>query len=138
MAARSTCTVRVTPAGTRWSRLRSAGNPDNASAVSPDTISSTSFPSARIVITGGPGAGKTTLLLALQARGYTIVGDTARTIIQDRRSRGLSPRPDPHAFGQEMLRMDIENFAHHAASPGPVFFERGVLDALCWLDHVAP
>ena len=30
---------------------------------------------SRIVITGGPGAGKTTLLLALQARGYTIVGD---------------------------------------------------------------
>ena len=29
--------------------------------------------------------GKTTLLLALQARGYTIVGDSARTIIQDRR-----------------------------------------------------
>jgi hypothetical protein len=28
-----------------------------------------------------PGAGKTTLLLALQARGYTIVGDTARTIV---------------------------------------------------------
>ena len=62
----------------------------------------------RIVITGAPGAGKTTLLLALQARGYTIVGDTARTIIQDRRRRGLSPRPDPYAFAQEALRMDIE------------------------------
>jgi predicted ATPase len=93
---------------------------------------------SRIVITGGPGAGKTTLLLALQARGYTIVGDTARTIIQDRRRRGLSPRPDPDAFAQEMLRMDIENFVHHAASPGPVFFERGVLDAVCGIDRVTP
>src|SRR6266566_668853 len=53
---------------------------------------------SRIVITGAPGAGKTMLLLALQARGYTIVGDTARTIIQDRRRRGLSPRPDPYTF----------------------------------------
>jgi predicted ATPase len=79
----------------------------------------------RIVITGAPGAGKTTLLLALQARGYTIAGDTARAIIHDRRRRGLSPRPDPHAFAQETLRMDIETFVHHAASPGPVFFERG-------------
>lgn len=35
---------------------------------------------ARIVMTGGPGAGKTTLLLALQARGYTIVGDSPRAI----------------------------------------------------------
>ena len=74
---------------------------------------------SRIVITGAPGAGKTTLLLALQARGYTIVGDTARTIIQDRRRRGLSPRPDPYAFAHEALRMDVENFVHHAASPGP-------------------
>ena len=65
---------------------------------------------SRILITGAPGAGKTTLLLALQARGYLIVGDTARTIIQDRRKRGLSPRPDPYAFAQELLRMDIENF----------------------------
>jgi predicted ATPase len=93
---------------------------------------------SRIVITGGPGAGKTTLLLALQARGYTIVGDTARTIIQDRRRRGLSPRPDPQAFAQEILRMDIENVVHHAVGPGPVFFERGVLDALCLIDHVTP
>ena len=93
---------------------------------------------SRIVITGAPGAGKTTLLLALQARGYLIVGDTARTIIQDRRKRRLSPRPDPYAFAQELLRMDIENFVHHAASPGPVFFERGVLDALCMLDRVTP
>jgi predicted ATPase len=93
---------------------------------------------SRIVITGAPGAGKTTLLLALQARGHTIVGDTSRTIIQDRRRRGLSPRPDPYAFAQEALRLDIENFAHHDATPGLVFFERGVLDALCGLDRVTP
>ena len=47
----------------------------------------------RIVITGAHGAGKTALLLALHARGYTIVGDTARRIIQERHTRGLSPRP---------------------------------------------
>jgi len=93
---------------------------------------------SRIVITGGPGAGKTTLLLALQARGYTIVGDSARTIIQDRCKRGLRPRPDAYEFARETLRMDIENFVHHAATPGHVFFDRSVLDALCGLDHVSP
>ena len=91
---------------------------------------------SRIVITGGPGAGKTELLLALQARGYTIVGDSPRTIIQDRRRRGLSPRPNAYEFAYETLRMDVENFVHHGATPGHVFFERGVLDALCGLDHV--
>jgi predicted ATPase len=93
---------------------------------------------SRIVVTGAPGSGKTTLLLALQARGHTIVGDSPRTIIQDRRRRGLSPRPDAYEFVQETLRIDIENFVHHAATPGPVFFERGVLDALCALDCLTP
>jgi predicted ATPase len=93
---------------------------------------------SRIVVTGGPGAGKTTLLLALQARGYTIVADTARTIIQDRRRRGLSARPDPYAFAHEILRIDVENFLQHGASRSPVFFERGVIDALCLVDRVAP
>jgi predicted ATPase len=93
---------------------------------------------SRIIITGAPGAGKTTLLLALQARGYTIVGDSPRAIIQDRRRRGLSPRPDASAFTHETLRMDIENFVQHAATPGHVFFDRSVLDALCSLDHITP
>jgi len=93
---------------------------------------------SRVIVTGGPGAGKTTLLLALQARGHTIVGDSARSIIQDRRSRGLSPRPDPHEFVQDTLRIDVENFVHHAANPGHVFFDRSILDALCGLDRIAP
>ena len=93
---------------------------------------------SRIIITGGPGVGKTTLLAALQARGYTIVGDSARTIIHGRRSRGLSPRPGADEFAHEILRMDIENFGKHAASPTHVFFDRSVLDALCLLDQVRP
>jgi predicted ATPase len=91
-----------------------------------------------IVITGAPGAGKTTLLTALQRRGYPIVGDSARTIIQDRRRRGLSARPDPYAFAQEAVRMDVANFVRHSDSSGLVFFERGVLDALCALDRATP
>jgi|SRR5882672_3510441 len=93
---------------------------------------------SRIVITGGPGAGKTTLLLALHARGYAIVGDSPRIIIQDRRSRGLSPRPSAYEFAHEVLRMDIENLVHRGLTAGHVFFERSVLDALCGLDHIAP
>lgn len=93
---------------------------------------------SRVVITGGPGAGKTTLMLALQALGHTIVGDSARAIIQDRRRRGLSPRPSAHEFMSETLRMEIVNYNDHAATPGYVFFDRSVIDALCGLDHVTP
>lgn len=90
-----------------------------------------------IVLTGGPGAGKTKLLLALQACGYTVVADSARAIIQERRRRGLSPRPNAYAFAQEVLRLDIENYHAHAAAPNYVFFERSVIDALCMLDQVS-
>ncbi len=93
---------------------------------------------SRVVVTGGPGVGKTTLLLALQALGHTIVGDSPRTIIQDRRRHGLSPRPNAYEFAHETLQMDIANFELHAATQGHVFFERGVLDALCGLDAVTP
>jgi predicted ATPase len=93
---------------------------------------------SRVVFTGGPGVGKTTLLLALQARGYTIVGDSARAIIQDRRRRGLSPRPNAFEFAQEVLRMDVESYARHAATSDLVFFDRSVLDALGMLNHVTP
>ena len=67
---------------------------------------------SHIVITGGPGAGKSTLLHALQDRGYTIVDDSARTIVQNRRRRGLSPRPKANKFTHETLRMDVENCCH--------------------------
>ena len=93
---------------------------------------------SRIVITGGPGAGKTTLLSALRARGHAVIGDSPRTIIQDRLRRGLSPRPNPHDFALATLQMDIENFEQHAATSKHVFFERGVLDALCVLDLATP
>ncbi len=93
---------------------------------------------SRVIVTGGPGAGKTALLHALQTRGHTIVGDSPRTIIQERRRRGLSPRPNADEFAQEILRMDVENFVRHAESSGYVFFERSVLDALCGVDMVAP
>ncbi len=93
---------------------------------------------SRIIITGGPGAGKTTLLLALQAHGHAIVVDSPRAIIQDRRRRGLSPRPSAYQFAHQTLRMDIKNYVHHTATPGVVFFDRSVLDALCALDRIAP
>ena len=91
-----------------------------------------------VVLTGAPGAGKTTLLHALRARGYTIVGDTPRSIIQARRERGLSPRPEPETFAREMVRIDVENYVRHVGATRHVFFERGVLDALGALNALAP
>src|SRR5262245_22927128 len=91
----------------------------------------------RVVFTGGPGAGKTTLLQALVSQGYAVVGETARAIIKERVAQGLAPRPEPRAFAEAILARDIENYLQHDDS-GRVFFDRGVLDALCMLKQCDP
>jgi len=90
----------------------------------------------RVIVTGGPGAGKTALLAGLAERGCVYVPDTARAIIQDRRRRGLSPRPGPAEFAGEILRIDLERYRAASATAGPVFFERGIPDALCMLNQL--
>lgn len=91
----------------------------------------------RVVITGGPGAGKTALLGELSRLGYATVDDTPRAIIRSRRARGLSPRPPPLEFAEEVLRREIEQYDLHGGS-APTFFDRGVVDALLMVAHAAP
>ena len=87
----------------------------------------------RFVITGGPGAGKTTILNALAARGFQCVPDSARALIKRRKAAGLSPRPSPAQFGTEMLQEDIAQYQRTPVHHDPVFFDRGVGDALGFL-----
>lgn len=90
----------------------------------------------RVVITGGPGAGKTTLLSELGRRGFGTVEESARAIIAERRAAGSSPRPEPLAFAEEILRRDIEKYERARTSRGWVFFDRSVLEALGMVQEV--
>jgi predicted ATPase len=87
----------------------------------------------RFVLTGGPGAGKTTTLQALAVSGFQYVTDSARAIIQQRKKAGLSPRPAPAQFGMEMLQKDIAQYHGASVLHEPVFFDRGVCDAVAFL-----
>ena len=84
----------------------------------------------RFVITGGPGAGKTTILKALAARGYRYAAESARAIIRERLAIGLSPRPPLAQFGREILQRDIARYRETCVTDHPVFFDRGIVDAL--------
>ena len=84
----------------------------------------------RFVITGGPGAGKTTLLHALAERGYICVPESARAIIRERLGNGLCPRPPLVQFGHEILQRDIARYRETRVTDHPVFFDRGIVDAL--------
>jgi predicted ATPase len=91
-----------------------------------------------VVVTGGPGAGKTTLLTELAARGYATVEESARAVIAERLARGASPRPDALAFAQEILRRDVEKYLDPPRTPGWVFFDRGLVEALGMLHEASP
>ena len=84
----------------------------------------------RVAVTGGPGAGKTTVLTALASRGFTVMEESARSIIADRLYRGLDPRPEPEAFAEEILAADLLKYEQSAAASGIVFFDRSLIDAM--------
>lgn len=88
----------------------------------------------RFVITGGPGGGKTTILTALAERGHNFAPESARKIIKKRLAAGLSARPDPVSFANEILNSDIDKY-RKADSGCYTFFDRGVLDALYMLNE---
>ncbi len=90
----------------------------------------------RIVLTGAPGAGKTAVLNALASRGYECIPKSARAIIRARKERNLSARPPPVEFASEILSLDLDHYRRTAAADGLVFFDRGILDALCMGNQV--
>src|SRR5215510_5224456 len=87
----------------------------------------------RYILTGGPGAGKTTVLELLRTKGFTCKPDVAREIIKERLSKGLSPRPAPDQFAQEILAKEIAQYDQSTLERPPIFFDRGIGDALCMM-----
>jgi predicted ATPase len=91
-----------------------------------------------IALTGGPGAGKTAVLTELGSRGYPCAPDSARAIIRERVSKGLEPRPPPREFAEQILSRDAKQYQRVADAVGPVFFDRGVVDALGMVNQLGP
>lgn len=93
------------------------------------------------VVTGGPGSGKSTLLAALGNRGFAVMPEAGRAIIQEQVAIGgrALPWADRELFAELMLAADIRSYREAEAVSGAVLFDRGVLDVagylkLCGLD----
>lgn len=90
----------------------------------------------RFVLTGGPGSGKTTTLQALRSRGFTCVPDVARQVIQERLRQGLSPRPEPLDFAEELLNANIEQYDLLQEVEASTFFDFGIVESLLMLKEI--
>lgn len=84
----------------------------------------------RFILTGGPGAGKTSVLRILEGKGFLCMPDVARKVIQQRLAQGLSPRPSPEEFAAQILAADGAQYDACPNVGGPIFFDRGIPDAL--------
>ncbi|HUC87357.1 MAG TPA: ATP-binding protein [Candidatus Saccharimonadales bacterium] len=86
------------------------------------------------VITGAPSSGKTTTLAVLAKRGYRVIPEVARVVIDEGRARGLTIedlRLDEAKFQQDVLvrKQQIE------ASLSPdetILFDRGIPDTVAY------
>lgn len=85
------------------------------------------------VITGGPGGGKTSLLETLASKGYDYVPETARQIIKERLSKGVTARPDAKTFAREIFEQDWKNFISNSDRSSFLFFDRSFMDSACML-----
>lgn len=92
-----------------------------------------------ILISGCSGGGKSTLLNALQARGFATVEEPGRRVVAAEQARGGEALPwrDMEAFLRRTLALAVEDFEAARALAGPVFFDRGIIDALSGLQHLA-
>jgi predicted ATPase len=91
-----------------------------------------------VVISGCSGGGKSTLLAELDRRGYAVVEEPGRRIVQEERERRGAALPwvDPQAFARRAIAMSLEDRASAVARESWVFFDRGLIDAVTGLQHL--
>ncbi len=87
------------------------------------------------VITGGPGTGKTTVLNKLKAKGYRVIEEAARRVIDDAAAMGVSAeelRKDEDTFQDTVFDMKIQTETE--LDPNEIiFFDRGMQDTEAYM-----
>jgi predicted ATPase len=91
-----------------------------------------------IVISGCSGGGKSSLLAELARRGFSVVEEPGRRIVEQElagEGRAL-PWIDGAAFARRAIEMALADRSAAFDRNGPVFFDRGLIDAAAALEHV--
>ncbi len=93
---------------------------------------------AFVLLSGCSGGGKSTLLAELEQRGYAVVQEPGRRIVQDQLAQGGKALPwtDIEAFLQAAISMACADYSSAARDDQWVFFDRGVIDAASALQEL--
>jgi predicted ATPase len=91
-----------------------------------------------VVISGCSGGGKSTLLSELARRGYPVVEEPGRRIVQDELAGNGAALPwvDPVAFARRAIEMSLADRDAARSFSRWVFFDRGLIDAAVGLQHL--
>ena len=84
-----------------------------------------------ILITGCSGGGKSTLLDELERRGHAVVREPGRRLI----AAGITPWSDLRGFLTAAADIAHADLGWHAEATRPVFYDRGLIDALAGLER---
>lgn len=84
-----------------------------------------------IIISGCSGGGKSTLLEELARRGFSVIEEPGRRIVAAELAGDGKALPwvDAEAFLHKAIALSLEDLERASTLPGPVFFDRGLLDA---------
>ncbi len=90
-----------------------------------------------VVLSGCSGGGKSTLLTELERRGFAVVSEPGRRIVEEERrgDGGALPWIDLAAFARKAIEVAAADRRRMARETGRVFFDRGLVDAAVALQH---
>jgi predicted ATPase len=91
-----------------------------------------------VVISGCSGGGKSTLLAELARRGYTVVEEPGRRIVQEELTSGGAALPwvDEVAFARRAMAVALADRLAARSLTGWIFFDRGLIDAAAALQNL--
>lgn len=90
------------------------------------------------VVSGCSGGGKSTLLAELARHGFATIEEPGRRAVREELATGGDALPwiDGIAFARRITALAKQDYDDARALSGPVFFDRGLIDAAVALEHL--